>query len=339
MEVTVRLAGFAALLLAGNAILTYPLAARPGSPPVRTRTAQAAATYTETIPGTPVSFEMVALPGGTFEMGSPPDEAGRSADEGPRHSVTVGALWVGKYEVTWDEYDRFAFGAAVPAPQRADTGAGLVTRPTPPYGDESFGFGKGRQPVINITHHAAMEYARWLSQATGHAYRLPTEAEREYFARAGSAEAYPFGRDVSGLAAVAWYAANAQGRPHPVGSKAANAFGLFDTLGNVTEWCLDRYDPDFYARSPAKAPVLLPTDRRYPDVTRGGSWADEPAQLRSAARRASTEAWSRRDPQRPQSIWWHTDAMIVGFRIVRAVEEDPALRDVRSAVTRESENR
>ena len=335
-----RLAGSAVLFLAGTAVAAYPLAATPTSPRPRTQAVQAAhASYTETVPGTPVTFEMIAVPGGTFEMGSPPDEVGRAPDEGPRHPVTVGALWVGKYEITWDEYDRFAFGAAVPAPQGPTTGAALVTRPTPPYGDESFGFGKGRQPVINITHHAAMEYTRWLSQATGNVYRLPTEAEWEYFARAGSTEAYPVGRDPGRLGEVAWYAANAAGRPHPVGSKGANAFGLFDTLGNVAEWCLDRYDPEFYGRSPARAPVVLPADRRYPDVTRGGSWADEPVLLRSAARRPSTEAWSRRDPQRPQSIWWHTDATIVGFRIVRAVEEDPALRDVRSAVTRESENR
>ncbi|MDQ3214418.1 MAG: formylglycine-generating enzyme family protein [Acidobacteriota bacterium] len=337
---SVRLVGSAVLCLAGTAVLAYPIAARPASPLRHAQAAQTApATYTDTIPGTSVSFEMVALPGGTFEMGSPPGEVGRGADEGPRHSVTVEPLWVGKYEVTWDEYERFAFGAAVPAPQVQSGSTGLVTRPTPPYGDESFGFGKGRQPVINITHHAAMEYTRWLSQATGKVYRLPTEAEWEYFGRAGSADAYPFGGDVSRLGDVAWYATNAKGRPHPVGSKGPNAFGLFDTLGNVAEWCLDRYDPQFYARSQAKAPVVLPSDRRYPDVTRGGSWADEPALLRSAARRPSTEAWSRRDPQRPQSIWWHTDATIVGFRIVRAVEEDPALRDVRSTVTRDSENR
>ena len=196
-----------------------------------------------------------------------------------------------------------------------------MTRPTPPYGDASFGFGKGRQPVINITHHAAMEYTRWLSQATGKSYRLPTEAEWEYAARGGTTTPYSFGDDATELDAYAWYAANSGDRPHPVGQKKPNAWGLYDMHGNVAEWCLDQYAPDFYARSPAKAPVLLPSDRRYPYVARGGSWADDPKQLRSAARRGSTEAWSRRDPQSPQSIWWHTDAMFVGFRIVRAVEE------------------
>ena len=184
-----------------------------------------------------------------------------------------------------------------------------------------------------------MEYTRWLSQATGKPYRLATEAEWEFAARGGTATAYSFGGDPKELDGYAWYTANANDRPHPVGQKKPNPIGLHDMLGNVAEWCLDQYSPDFYARSPARAPVLLPSDRRFPDVARGGSWADDPKQLRSAARRGSTEAWSRRDPQSPQSIWWHTDAMIVGFRLVRAVEEEPALRGVRSKVTRASENR
>lgn len=334
-----RLSGFALSVLLGLGVLRVPA---PGVVPPR-RMPQVAtlapAAYSESVPGSSVTFEMVPVPGGTFEMGSPPDETGRAPDEGPRHTVTVGAFWAGKYEVTWDEYDRFAFGANVPRPSIGGPTQGIVTRPTPPYGDESFGFGKGRQPVINITHHAAIEYTRWLSQATGKAYRLPTEAEWEYAARAGSTEAYAFGGDATQLGDAAWYAANAVDRPHPVGLKKANAFGLHDVHGNVAEWCLDRYDPDFYARSPARSPVLLPSDRRYPDATRGGSWAEEAKQLRSAARRPSTEVWSRRDPQSPQSIWWHTDATIVGFRIVRAVEEEAALRDVRSTVTRDSENR
>lgn len=154
----------------GLAALSQPHAATPQSAAV------SPSSYVERIPTTTVSFEMILVPGGTFEMGSPSGEPGREEDEGPRHSVTVGAFWIGRHEVTWDEYDRFAFGANIEPPAGSSLPREIVTRPTPPYGDESFGFGKGRQPVINVTHHAAMEYTRWLSQATGKAYRLATEA-------------------------------------------------------------------------------------------------------------------------------------------------------------------
>jgi formylglycine-generating enzyme required for sulfatase activity len=108
--------------------------------------------------------------------------------------------------------------------------------------------------------------------------------------------------------------------------------------GNVAEWTLNRYDANFYRtlKSPAVAPVLLPDERRYPHVVRGGSWDDDAPVLRSAARRASEPDWSRRDPQTPKSIWWHTDAKFVGFRIVCAVEEQEKLRSLRSKVTKES---
>ena len=299
--------------------------------------------YTESIPGTKVQIDMVAIPAGTFTMGSPAGESGRAADEGPAHAVRIAAMWVGRTEITWDQYDAFAFGQSIPrpsgaAPPPAPGGADAITRPTPPYGDESFGFGKGNQPAINVQFHAAMEYCRWLSQQTGKTYRLATEAEWEYAARAGSKTAYSFGDDAGRLGQYAWYAANSGGRPHPVAQKTANAWGLFDMHGNVAEWVLDRYDPKFYAQVPAEAagPVLLPTDRRYSYGARGGSWDDPPGRLRSAARRGSTEEWNRRDPQSPQSIWWHTDASFVGFRVVRAVEEQENLKGLRSKITQSS---
>ena len=307
-----------------------------------TSTSTAHATYTETIPGTKVTFEMVAIPGGTFTMGSPANEPGRSADEGPAHPVRIAPFWMARTEATWDEYDTFAFAQGIPraataATTTAPSGADAVTRPTPPYGDESFSFGKGRQPAINVQFHAAMEYCRWLSLETGKIYRLATEAEWEYAARAGTTGAYSFG-DAAKIDAHAWHAGNSGARPHPVGQKAPNPWGLHDMHGNVAEWTLDHYDPQQYARVPPNAlgPVLLPTDRRYPYVARGGSWDDPPARLRSAARRASNDEWNRRDPQSPQSIWWHTDAAFVGFRVVRAVEEQDDLRGLRSKITRES---
>ncbi|HEU4389564.1 MAG TPA: SUMF1/EgtB/PvdO family nonheme iron enzyme [Blastocatellia bacterium] len=299
--------------------------------------------YTETIPGTAVTFEMEPVQGGTFLMGSPDDEPGRSPDEGPRHSVAVRAFWIGKTEVTWDEYDQFAFGRReTPATDSsaAQKGIDALTQPTPPYADESFGYGKGRRPVISITHHAAMEYCRWLSSKTGKIYRLPTEAEWEYASRAGSKTSFAFGADSKLLGEYAWYRDNSKDEPHPVGLKKPNAWGLCDMHGNVGEWCVDQYDRGFYGNSKPGAaligPVLLPGEKRYPHVVRGGSWDDDAKQLRCAARRASVAAWSRRDPQNPQSIWWHTEATFVGFRVVRPVEEQENLKGLRSRVTRSS---
>ncbi|PYR63189.1 MAG: sulfatase-modifying factor protein [Acidobacteria bacterium] len=302
--------------------------------------------YTETIPGTAITFDMVFIPGGTFKIGSPPSEPGRSTDEGPQQTVQIRPFWMERTEVTWDEFDAFAFaqaiaGARAGAPAAPPSGADAITRPTPPYADESFGYGKGRQPVISIQHHAAMEYCRWLSAKTGRAYRLPTEAEWEYAARAGSTSAYAFGDNPAALGAASWYSANADGHPHLVGTKAANRWGLHDMHGNVAEWCLDRYEPDAYSRlTPGTiGPVLLPTDRRYPHVARGGSWDDDAARLRSAARRASSPNWNRRDPQSPQSIWWFTDATFVGLRVVRAVEEQDNLKGIQSRITKDSQEK
>ena len=298
--------------------------------------------YTETIPGTSVTFEMAAIAGGSFAMGSPSSERGRGTDEGPAHEVRISPFWMAKTETTWDAYDTFAFaqaiaragGGSAPAPSGADA----VTKPTPPYADESFGYGKGRQPAISMQYHAAMEYCRWLSAVTGRIYRLPTEAEWEYAARAGTTTAYSFGGDAASLDTHGWHEGNSGGHPHPVGGKAPNPWGLYDMHGNVAEWVVDRYDPGFYARvtPDTRGPVLLPVARRYPYVVRGGSWDDPAVRLRSAARRASSEEWNSRDPQSPQSIWWHTDATFVGFRVVRAVEEEDNLKGLRSPITRES---
>ena len=283
---------------------------------------------------------MVPIPGGTFTIGSAAGESARSADEGPQQSVVIRPFWMEKTEVTWDEFDAFRLsqGVSRPGSQPTPADADAITRPTPPYADESFGFGKGRQPVISVQHHAAMEYARWLSAKTGHAYRLPTEAEWEYAARAGTTTAYSFGNDAGKLGQYAWYAGNSGGRPHPVGGKAPNPWGLFDMHGNVAEWCVDRYDASAYGRLTAGTigPVLLPTEARYPHAARGGSWDDDARRLRSAARRASSRDWNRRDPQSPQSIWWFTDATFVGFRVVRAVEEQENLKGLRSKITTES---
>ena len=232
--------------------------------------------------------------------------------------MRIAPFWMERTEVTWDEYDAFAFaqaiaGAGRPSRRVRRLGADAITRPTPPYGDESFGFGKGRQPVISVQYHAAMEYCRWLSAKTGSAYRLPTEAEWEYAARAGSTGAYAFGDDPAKLDANAWFAGIPAAGRIPSARRPPNPWGLLDMHGNVAEWYAGSVrSAAVRAGSPplTLGPVLLPTDRRYPYVVRGGSWDDPAPRLRSAARRGSSEEWNRRDPQSPQSIWWHTDAAL-----------------------------
>jgi formylglycine-generating enzyme required for sulfatase activity len=155
---------------------------------------------------------------------------------------------------------------------------------------------------------------------SGRFYRLPTEAEWEYACRAGSKTTYGFGDDSKQLGDYAWYFENSDGKPHPVGQKRPNAWGLFDMHGNVAEWVLDQFDAKYYADSSkegvAKSPVNW-VKSEYPIVVRGGSWDDDADRLRSAARRGSTKGWKVQDPQLPKSIWYFTDAKFVGFRIVR----------------------
>jgi formylglycine-generating enzyme required for sulfatase activity len=320
------------------------LAAVAVFPPVAAQAPVDMKPYTETIPGTGVKFDLVPIPGGTYTMGSPSTEKDRGDDEGPQHEVTIRPLWMGKYEVTWNEYDLFAESSVLKdeLEKLKDRKLELdgITRPTPPYTDMTFGYGHDKFPAICMTHHAAMEYCRWLSAKTGKAYRLPTEAEWEYACRAGTKTAYSFGDDPAKLGDYAWNADNSDGKPHPIGQKKPNPWGLYDIHGNVAEWCIDHYQKDVYATfpkdKPVLEPVLLPTEKRFPHTVRGGSWDDDPPGLRSAARRASDREWLRQDPQRPQSIWWLTEGVFVGFRVVRALEEQDNLKGLKSKVTKAS---
>ncbi|MBW3541641.1 MAG: formylglycine-generating enzyme family protein [Planctomycetes bacterium] len=287
--------------------------------------------YTDEISGTEVTFDMVPIPGGEFLMGSPPDEKGRKEDEGPQHRVKIEPFWMGKHEVTWDAYDIWSFNLDIQRRKLLgekstprDEVADAVTRPTKPYTDMTFGSGHEGYPAICMTQLAAKTYCRWLSEKTGHFYRLPTEAEWEYACRAGTTTAYSFGDDPSKLDEYAWHFENAgedrEVNYHKVGLKKPNPWGLYDMHGNVAEWCLDQYDPNFYATfandKVAGSPINVP-NTLYPRVARGGSWYDEPELLRSAARLASHKDWKAQDPQLPQSVWYHTDAVFVGFRIIR----------------------
>lgn len=213
----------------------------------------------------PIEPEMAWIPGGRFLMGCVSAHEYCDAEEFPVHEVRVETFELGKYEVTFEEYDRFT----------AATGRKRVN-------DESWG--RGRRPVINVSWEDAAAYTRWLSERTGERYRLPTEAEWEYAARAGSVTAYSWGNEIGrnrascdGCGSQSDY-----GETVPVGSFGANLWGLYDMHGNVREWVQDCWNSHYHG---------APTDgsaRESGDcslrVLRGGSWADFPMDLRSAYR-------------------------------------------------------
>lgn len=162
---------------------------------------------------------MVVVPAGRVLMGSPPREAGRDPDEGPAHEVAVGAFAIGKFEVTQGQW-------------RAVMGR------NPSY----FTRCGADCPVENLTWEDAQRFLKRLSKKTGQTYRLPSEAEWEYACRAGGEHRYCGGDQ---LDALGWHGRISGGAPHPVGQKAANAFGLHDMSGNVLEWTADCWHPNF----------------------------------------------------------------------------------------------
>ena len=238
---------------------------------------EAEALQTRFPPGTSFSDcdvcpQMVVVPAGTFTMGSPTSEEGRYDDEGPQHSVTIPAPFaVGVYEVTFAEWD---------ACVRARACGGYVRNSR----------GRERRPVNDVSWDDAQAYASWLSQQTGARYRLLSEAEWEYVARAGSVTARYWGESESGRCRYAngFDVACSDGYEStaPVGSFAPNAFGLYDVLGNVWEWTQDCWNAS-YADAPADGSAWMAGDcgRR---VLRGGSRETLPGELRSALRFGNT---------------------------------------------------
>ncbi len=287
--------------------------------------------YTNTIPGTDAQFAMMPIPGGEFMMGSPAAEKGRKPDEGPVHRVKIEPFWMGKCEVTWDEYTLYAYreynrAAQSRVAERILKAADAVSAPSEkPYIEMSFGMGTHNFPAICMTPNAASLYCMWLSALTGEFYRLPTEAEWEYACRAGTTTAFSFGDDATKLHEYGWYEANSEvngdWRYHKVGTRKPNPWGLYDMHGNVAEWCLDQYVPDYnqFAKGLSVAALVWPA-KRYPRVVRGGAFDFEAAEARSTARMAGTLAWHDQDPRIPKNRWWVLDAKFVGFRVVRPLK-------------------
>ena len=295
----------------------------------KVNTEDAMSAYSNKVERSNATYHMVPIKGGEFVVGSPDKEADRRRDEGPRVKVKVDPFWMGKYEVTWDEYgpfmitavDRYKDGAKK-APGPNDTIVDAVSMPTPPYTEMSFGMGQDGFPAISMTQHAANKYCQWLSAQTGHFYRLPTEAEWEYACRAGTKTAYSFGDNPKDLKDYGWFFDNSDGKYQKVGELKPNPWGLHDMHGNVMEWTCDQYDPKWYETLDENLAINPhnPIKELYPTTVRGGSWDDDPDMLRSAVRVGSSQNWKRRDPQLPKSIWYHTDAQWLGFRIVRPLK-------------------
>ena len=225
------------------------------------------ASFTATVPGSSVDFEMVHVP-----------EA---------------ECWVGRTEVTWDEYLVFcAFHAKLPA------GVDAETRPSKPLEVHPYDrhWGTGRRPAVGMSRNGAQEYCRWLSAELPGTYRLPTE--REWLAACGAQGPV--------VQACGWSAANSGGKTHEVGGKKPNANGLFDMLGNLWEYCADGFAPD----DPERA------------VLRGGSWKEPMTEITPKARLRFDDMWLLDDPTFPPGRWWVPDGDHLGFRMVWVSEED-----------------
>ncbi|MCP4847933.1 MAG: SUMF1/EgtB/PvdO family nonheme iron enzyme [Verrucomicrobiaceae bacterium] len=282
--------------------------------------------YSSKIPASKATYHMIAVPGGNFRMGSPEAEEKRKTNEGPQRLVQIAPFWIGKFEVSWDQYESFMIdggrrnkNGSKKFPDPNDSDIDLVSRPTKPYVEMTFGMGKEGFPAISMTQHAALQYCKWLSAQTGHFYRLPTEAEWEYACRAGTTTKYSFGDNAKELHSYAWFIDNADFTYQKIGTKKPNPWGIHDMHGNVAEWTLDIISPGGYNKEATDNP--LATGRElYPRAVRGGSWNDFADGLRSATRLGSRKSWKQQDPQLPKSIWYHTDAQWLGFRIVRPLE-------------------
>ena len=278
--------------------------------------------YTQELPDLGLAFDMVAIHGGEFDMGSKAGSRGSKEDERPQHAVRIDPFWIGKYEVGWDLFEPFVYRDYEIMSLNGELSADIdaVSRPTKPYLDMTFGMGKENFPAVGMTQYGAIQFCKWLYVRTGIFYRLPTEAEWEYACRAGSTSAYSYGDDPGQLAEYAWFEQNSDNKTQPVGLKKPNAWGLYDMHGNVAEWTIDQYLPDFYDHNGGvRNNPVAESERLYPHTLRGGSFRDEAEQLRSSSRMASDPQWKRIDPQIPKSNWWFPEGPFVGFRIVRPV--------------------
>jgi len=205
--------------------------------------------------------EMVWIPAGTFQMGSDNEEI----NEKPVHTVSVRSFAMGKYEVTFEEYDKFCEATGQSKP-------------------DDKGWGRGKRPVTNVTWDNAKAYVKWLSEQTKKNYHLPSESQWEYACRAGSSDDYSFGNSVGELDSYGWHSLNAGGgSPRPVGMKKPNIFGLYDIHGNVWEWLEDVWHSN-YDNAPTDGSPWVSGGESNTHLLRSGSTLKPTFALRCARR-------------------------------------------------------
>ena len=211
--------------------------------------------------------------------------------DGKLGSKKLKPFWLARRETTYEAFEEYF-------QDRKLTKVDGVTRPSSPYEPPNGKMGVGKHPAVGMRWHGAAGFCDWLTRRTGQKFRLPTEAEWEVASRGGSNAVAPAPPDD-----VAWHAANSSGKTHVVGGKKPNAFGLHDMMGNVWEHCLEPHVP-----------------ATFNPVVRGGAWDTPLAELRFAHRQTLRPEWYKRDPNIPRSLWWLTDARVVGFRVARMGE-------------------
>lgn len=285
-------------------------------------TPQPFAAYKETTKSG-AQFEMLPVKAGTFTW--------QGKQETDTLQVTLSPFWMGKTEVTWEEYEPFMLSEL---PRQKDgkildfmrdsieNDIDFIARPTPPYHPMTYGMPRDGHPAISMTQHAANKYCQWLSYHTGHFYRLPTEAEWEYACRADSNKTntkYTWGDNPQDADLHAWFGGEPSSHYHKPGLKKPNPWGFHDMQGNVQEWTLDQYVPNrkiYFNKDKVTNPWIKAT-KPYPHVTKGGHWKQQLPDITASARHPSSEKWKQTDPQNPKSQWYHTDTPWLGLRIVR----------------------
>lgn len=270
-------------------------------------------TFRDTLSDGSMGPEMVVVPAGRFLMGSPEYEKGRQITEGPQVQITIAKPFaVGKYELSWAEWE-----ACVEKRGCEDnTRTGYGATPDPEWSGDA-GYGRGTRPVINVGWDDAEAYVKWLSAETGETYRLLSEAEWEYAARAGSTGRFPWGdaeptcdrgqkntANFNGPHSAGLFAGCNGRRTEPVGFSAPNAFGLYDMHGNVREWTKDCFHVRLEGIPADGSPWVTDCARGGEgNVFRGGSFTGGVHQMRSAARQAT-----------------HRREVNMGFRIARELD-------------------
>ncbi|GJM35327.1 MAG: hypothetical protein DHS20C18_43280 [Saprospiraceae bacterium] len=269
---------------------------------------------TDTIPGSTIAYSMVYLPGGTFMMGDPAVQ------------IQLDAFWMATHELTHDEYRLFQVRENDSDVSREGVekfSADAITRPSPPYLDFTYGMGtRGGFPAVSMTQQAALRYCQWLYQKTGEFYRLPTEAEWEYACKAGAKTNLPAGTDANQWETYGWFYENSYEKFHPVKEKMPNAWGIYDMLGNVSEWTLDNFVENYSAEieKAPDDPWMVPL-KKHSRTVRGGSYEHPQEQCTCTFREKSQARWQARDPQIPKSRWWNPDSQFLGFRLVKPAKE------------------